>query len=69
MDNACERSSHTGSIPRSGGIAIVASFSIGFFLYYFFRDKYFIGLIRIPASASYPIPIPVYGSYEEPEDK
>ena len=45
MDNACERSSHTGSIPRSGGIAIVASFSIGFFLYYFFRDKYFIGLL------------------------
>lgn len=44
MDYANERSSHTGAIPRSGGIAIVSAFCMGILIYYVMRDKYFIGL-------------------------
>ncbi len=43
MDTACARSSHTGAIPRSGGIAIVVSYCIGILLYYVLQNDNFVG--------------------------
>lgn len=42
MDYASERSSHTGAIPRSGGLAIAAVFCIGILIYYLLRGEYFV---------------------------
>jgi UDP-GlcNAc:undecaprenyl-phosphate/decaprenyl-phosphate GlcNAc-1-phosphate transferase len=47
MDLANVRSSHTGAIPRSGGIAIVLSFSIGFLIYALFGSQGYASVVPL----------------------
>jgi UDP-GlcNAc:undecaprenyl-phosphate GlcNAc-1-phosphate transferase len=43
IDEPNERSSHSQTTPRSGGVAIVATFFVGILIIYFFGDKTHIG--------------------------
>ena len=43
VDEPNERSSHSETTPRSGGVAIVATFFVGILIIYFFGDKSHLG--------------------------